>query len=188
MASQTLTVELELSEALFLIVSAKLNHEFLESIQIDKEDFSESQMRALIQKLETLVGQNYTQITDEMLEELINSFLPELPIRTAGISDYSFPMYSIEETLPLLKEAIEARKIIEMEYYSMDREEINARKIKPYYIEKRYNYYIVMGYCLWREDVRLFRVDRIKSLEVSDENFEMPADFEASDYSDDDHV
>lgn len=188
MNSQSLTVELELSEALFLLISAKLNHEFLESIQIGKQDFSESQMRSLIHKLEQMVGQNYSHLTDEMLEELINSFLPELPIRTAGVSDYSFPMYSIEETLPLLESAIENSKVVEMEYYSMDREEINARKLKPYYIEKRYNYYIVMGYCLWREDVRLFRVDRIKSLEMTDESFDMPADFAASDYSDDDHV
>ncbi|MGV3525605.1 MAG: helix-turn-helix transcriptional regulator [Candidatus Sericytochromatia bacterium] len=188
MSAQSLRVELKVSEALFLLLSAKLNHEFLESIQIQDQLFGETEMGALIQKLEHTVGPAYAELTDEVLEELINSFLPEVPIHNVGLADYSFPMYNIDETLPRIHEALDQSRVLRMEYYSMDREEINQREVEPYFLEKRYNYYILMAYCRWREDIRLFRVDRIKSLEVLSELFDKPADFQAGDYREDDHV
>lgn len=183
-----LQISLELPEALFLLLSAKLNHEFLESIQIENNQFDEKDMRALIAKLESVVGKSYANLTDEVLEELINSFLPEVPIRNVGLADYSFPMYNIDETLPKIEDALARQQVLRVEYYSMDREEVNQRDIEPYFLEKRYNYYILMAYCRWREDIRLFRVDRIKSLVVLDETFTKPEDFAAEAYSDDEHV
>lgn len=188
MSSDSLSVQLKVPEALFLLLSAKLNHEFLENIQIEELQFGEKDMGALIQKLEQVVGPAYAELTDEILEELINSFLPEVPIRSVGVADYSFPMYSTDATMPKIQEALDNHRVLRLEYYSMDREEINARDVEPYVLEKRYNYYILMAYCRWREDIRLFRVDRIKSLEVLPEPFTPPEDFEADAYSDDDHV
>jgi len=188
MSSESLTVQLKKSEALFLLLSAKLNHEFLESIQLENLHIGGAEMGALIQKLENLVGHAYAELTDEVLEELINSFLPEIPIRNTGLADYSFPMYSIDETLPKIESAIEKQSVLEIEYYSMDREEVNKRQIEAYFVEKRYNYYILMAYCRWREDIRLFRVDRIKSLKILEEHFDRPEDFEVRDYLNDEHI
>lgn len=188
MSADTPPLQLRTPELLFLLLSAKLNHEFLESIQIEGLNFGEREMGALIQKLEQAVGHSYAELTDEILEELINSFLPEVPIRNLSMADYSFPMYSTEHTMPKIKEAIESSNVLRVEYYSMDREEVNTRDLEPYVLEKRYNYYILMGYCRWREDIRLFRVDRIKTLEVLPEHFTKPSNFEAEDYSDDEHV
>lgn len=188
MSSDSLSVQLKIPEALFLLLSAKLNHEFLETIQIEDLQFGEKDMGALIQKLEHMVGPAYAELTDEILEELINSFLPEVPIRSVGVADYSFPMYSTDETMPRIQEALDKHQVLRLEYYSMDREEINLREVEPYVLEKRYNYHILMAYCRWREDIRLFRVDRIKSLEVLAEEFTPPENFEAEAYSDDDHV
>lgn len=187
-SAESFHLDLKFQEALFLLLSAKLNHEFLESIQLEQEAFGEREMGALIQKLESAVGRNYAHLTDEILEELINSFLPEVPIRNVGLADYSFPMYNIEATLPKIQEALDKQQVLTLEYYSMDREEVNHRKVEPYFLEKRYNYYILMAYCRWREDIRLFRVDRIKSLQVLDEHFDKPDDFAAEAYSDDEHV
>lgn len=188
MPGEVLSVQLKLPELLFLLLSAKLNHEFLESLQIQNFNFGERDMGALINKLEHVIGPSYAELSDEILEELINSFLPELPMRQMTQADYSFPMYSTDLTMPKIKEAIENSQVLQVEYYSMDREEVNIREVEPYELEKRYNYYILMGYCHWREDIRLFRVDRIKSIEILPKKFVRPAHFEAEDYSDDDHV
>jgi len=188
MAGEPISVQLELTEALFLLLSAKLNHEFLDSIQIEDHRFGGSQMQSLIQKLEGLVGSSYSALTDDVLEELINSFLPELPIRTAASADYSFPMYSIEDTLPQVQEALKAKQVLRIEYYSMDREEVNSRDIEPMFLEKRYNHYLLVAYCRWREDIRLFRVDRMKSVEILSETFELPDDFVAETYLGDEHI
>lgn len=188
MSPDSLSVQLKAPEALFLLLSAKLNHEFLESIQLEDLHFGEREMGALIQKLEQTVGPAYAELADEILEELINSFLPEVPIRNLTMADYSFPMYSTDETMPRIKEALETNQVLHLEYYSMDREEVNSRQIEPYFLEKRYNYYVLMAYCRWREDIRLFRVDRIKTLEVLPETFTKPENFEADAYREDEHV
>lgn len=188
MSPDSLSVQLKMPEALFLLLSAKLNHEFLEAIQIEDLHFGEKEMGALIQKLEQAVGPSLAELSDEILEELINSFLPEVPIRSVGLADYSFPMYSTEDTMPKIQEALDQHRVLKLEYYSMDREEINIREVEPYVLEKRYNYHILMAYCRWREDIRLFRVDRIKSLEVLEETFDLPENFTAEAYSEDDHV
>ena len=185
--SPTIQLNLKLSEALFVLLSAKLSQEFLESIQIDKLAVGEKEMGVLIQKLEHALGPAYAELTDEVLEELINSFLPEIPIRTHAKSDYSFPMYSIDETLPQVKEAVEKQQVLRLEYYSMDREEVNVREIEPYFLEKRYSHYMLTAYCRWREDIRLFRIDRIKDIEVLAETFDKPSDFTAELYSDEEH-
>ncbi len=183
-----LHVELKLSEALFLLLSAKLSHEFLESIRIDQTTFGQTEMGALLHKLETSVGENLARQTDEVLDELINSFLPEVPIRNVGVTDYSQPMYNAEHLLPRIQQALDEQQVLRFEYYSMDREELNVRDVEPYFLEKRYNYHILMGYCRWREDIRLFRVDRIKSLQLLSEHFSRPTDFQANEYSHEDPV
>lgn len=183
-----LQLDLKLSEALFLLLSAKLSHEFLESIRIESFMFGQKEMGALLQKLESAVGDQYARLTDDVLDELINSFLPEVPIRNVGVTDYSHPMYDIEAILPKIQLALDEQQVLRVEYYSMDREEVNARDIEPYFLEKRYNYHILMGYCRWREDIRLFRVDRIKNIQVLEERFSRPSDFQAEEYSHDEHV
>ena len=94
--------------------------------------------------LEEKLGKVNAEIADEILEELINSFLPEVHISDIGDDDYNYPMYSIEEKLPLIERAIEKQRVLEVEYYSMSREDINTRRIEPYYLQKRDNYYILI--------------------------------------------
>jgi predicted DNA-binding transcriptional regulator YafY len=183
-----LQLDLKLPEALFLLLSAKLSHEFLESIRIESFVFGQKEMGALLQKLESAVGDTYARQTDEVLDELINSFLPEVPIRNVGVTDYSHPMYNVENILPKIQLGLDEQQVLRVEYYSMDREEVNIRDVEPYSLEKRYNYHILIGYCRWREDIRLFRVDRIKSLQLLDERFSRPIDFQPEEYSHDEHV
>lgn len=183
-----LQLDLKVSEALFLLLSAKLSHEFLESIRIEHFVFGQTEMGALLQKLESAVGEQYARQTDEVLDELINSFLPEVPLRNVGITDYSHPMYDATLILPKIQQALDEQQVLRLEYYSMDREEINLRDVEPYFLEKRYNYHILIGYCRWREDIRLFRVDRIKSVVLLDEYFSRPADFQANEYSHNDPI
>lgn len=189
MPDQTqLQLDLKLSETLFLLLSAKLCHQFLESIRLDRFVFGQTEMGVLLQKLESAVGESYTQQTEEVLDELINSFLPEVPIRNVGVTDYSAPMYDPTPILPKIQQALDEQQVLRFEYYSMDREEINVRDVEPYFLEKRYNYHILIGYCRWREDIRLFRVDRIKSVTLLNEYFSRPLDFQANEYSHDDPV
>lgn len=69
-----------------------------------------------------------------------------------------------------IKFAILDKKIISFEYYSKGNS--TYRKIEPIkLLFKSYNWYIY-GFCLFRNDYRLFKLSRINHLEVLDKNFE----------------
>lgn len=68
-------------------------------------------------------------------------------------------------------------------YYTTHSGEETERVVEPYgLICKHQNWYLV-GRCLMRNDVRVFRVDQIKDVfPYTSEHFEYPADFSLSDY------
>lgn len=69
-----------------------------------------------------------------------------------------------------IKFAILDKKIISFEYYSKGNS--TYRKIEPIkLLFKSYNWYIY-GFCLFRNDYRLFKLSRINNLKVLDDKFE----------------
>lgn len=80
---------------------------------------------------------------------------------------YNKPSQDIFNTI---KFAILENKIISFEYFS--KEESTYRKIEPIkLLFKNYNWYIY-GFCLLRNDYRLFKLSRINNLEILDGTFE----------------
>jgi proteasome accessory factor C len=76
--------------------------------------------------------------------------------------------------LPLLREAITSRQCVQMEYYSYSRDAITRRKVDPYLVFSSLGHWYVSGWCHLAVDRRMFRLDRIKSIELTDERFEPP--------------
>ena len=69
-----------------------------------------------------------------------------------------------------------------MIYFTMSRSEETRRKLAPYKIWFFDDSFYLIGNCGMREDVRVFALDRIKNLELTDDTFEMPADFDLEDF------
>jgi predicted DNA-binding transcriptional regulator YafY len=72
--------------------------------------------------------------------------------------------------------------MIEIDYYTMSRKKRTRRKVAPYKIWFFDGAFYLVGNCGLREDIRIFALDRIKSLRLTDEPFEMPADFKVEDF------
>ena len=72
-----------------------------------------------------------------------------------------------------------------MTYYTASRDAISERKLDPYllHIYRGTNPYVI-GYCHNRQQVRWFRVDRIKQLESLTETFETDPNFNAKEHLD----
>jgi predicted DNA-binding transcriptional regulator YafY len=60
---------------------------------------------------------------------------------------------------------------------------VTERKFDPYGIVCRGGYWYVVGYCHLRSDLRTFRLDRVLQVEVLDETFEPPSDFDCAEYA-----
>jgi proteasome accessory factor C len=81
-----------------------------------------------------------------------------------------------------LRKAIERRKKVRIEYYSLTRDTTSRRVIRPYLLLKNLDYWYVTGYCETRRSLRTFKFERILSVEVLPRSFPAPADFDAGRY------
>ena len=70
-----------------------------------------------------------------------------------------------------IQNAIDNRNKIEISYYSFSSDESSKRVIHPYKLMMIDAYLCVEAYCELREEVRRFRLARIKSLKVLDEKY-----------------
>jgi len=77
-----------------------------------------------------------------------------------------------------VNQAVVHRKHIEIDYFSMSRKETTRRRVAPYKVWFFDSTFYMIGYCRLRKDVRIFALDRIRSIEMTDEPFEIPESFD----------
>ena len=70
-----------------------------------------------------------------------------------------------------VSKAITGRKMLELEYYKANEDELTSRRVEPYALVNGREGWYVAAYDPDREDVRHFRLDRIKTAEVTSEKF-----------------
>jgi proteasome accessory factor C len=76
--------------------------------------------------------------------------------------------------LSTLKRAATERRVARITYRSLSREEETVRDIEPWAVVSTLGNWYVQGFCRLVGAERVFRVDRIRDLEVLDEHFERP--------------
>lgn len=82
-----------------------------------------------------------------------------------------------------LEQACRTQKTVQMTYYTASRDAVSERQLDPYvlHIYRGTNPYVI-GYCHKRQEIRWFRVDRIKQLTVLGETFVPDPTFDARDH------
>ena len=70
----------------------------------------------------------------------------------------------------MIQDAIETRHLLEFKYFAPSGE--SDRTIEPYYIVFKWTSWYVYGWCLKRNDYRLFKLNRMDKVLVSDKGFE----------------
>lgn len=88
----------------------------------------------------------------------------------------------LQETLAAVTEATQNRRLIDIHYFTMSSRAMSRRRVAPYKVWFYDETFYVIGYCHLRRDIRIFAVDRIRDIHVSDEGFEVPVDFNADDF------
>jgi proteasome accessory factor C len=80
------------------------------------------------------------------------------------------------ENLAALKSAATERRVVRITYRSLTHEEQTVRDIEPWAVVTTLGNWYVRGHCRMVDAERVFRVDRIRHMEVLDEEFERPKD------------
>ena len=79
------------------------------------------------------------------------------------------------ETLERLRGAAADRNVVRITYRSLSREAETVRDIEPWAVFTTLGNWYVQGHCRLVDAERVFRVDRIRRLEVLEEGFERPS-------------
>ncbi len=86
------------------------------------------------------------------------------------------------EKIDGLARAIAKKRTVEMRYYAATRDKTSRRKVDPYRLWYAAGGLYLIGYCHMRKDIRMFAVDRILSLTVTNLPCQMPLGFNLEEY------
>ncbi len=85
-------------------------------------------------------------------------------------------------TIDGLTKAITRARTVQMRYFSASRNAASRREVDPYRLRYVAGGLYLIAYCHWRKDVRMFAVERIKSLTLTDHPYQMPLHFDMEAY------
>jgi predicted DNA-binding transcriptional regulator YafY len=114
--------------------------------------------------------------------------LAATPTRTAGSVEVRDPDYSLElqGRLGKLEGAISKQRTVKFRYWSIYRDGEEERTLNPYALLPENGSWYVIGHDLERDDIRTFRVSRIRSdirfATRRERDFRLPAGFDVEDY------
>ncbi|WP_026674856.1 helix-turn-helix transcriptional regulator [Alkalihalobacterium bogoriense] len=89
---------------------------------------------------------------------------------------------SIEPFLKELEQAVADGYSVKILYHKSGEKQVNDRLVDPYRIIYWNNKWYVIGFCHLRNDIRSFRVERIESLMLTENKFNLPENFSARDF------
>lgn len=108
---------------------------------------------------------------------------------SAAPAEDLWPSFAIDESdrdgaglRAVLLSAVESRRRCHIRYLTPGRDEPSERVLAPYVVASAGGHSYVVGHCGLREDVRVFRLDRIVEITAIDASFEVPAGFDPTEY------
>ncbi|MDT2533158.1 helix-turn-helix transcriptional regulator [Enterococcus raffinosus] len=157
--------------------------EIMQQYKLDKNVFSSSDLSTILMGLTSLSNM---VSGDEMVNALakIQSFVPA--DQAANIETKTNQLYidlnpwmghrNIHTNLDSIKKAIEENRLLSFDY--ADRHgNSTARRTEPYQLLLKNSNWYFQGYCLKRNDFRLFKLSRITNLQIKDTVF-TPREFQ----------
>lgn len=108
---------------------------------------------------------------------------PKVRLELGGVADAR----ELPARLEALWTAINARKSVDLEYYSPYSKALTTRRVDPWGLALRRGLWTLVGFCHLRAAPRTFHVHRIRALTVNAQkprsaDFEVPQDFRLDDY------
>jgi predicted DNA-binding transcriptional regulator YafY len=82
------------------------------------------------------------------------------------------------ETLVAILSALSSERVLAIAYAGKEREGIEERLIEPRVLHNFAGNWYLFAFCRLRQDLRMFSLDRMRAVQVLDERFDYPADFD----------
>jgi len=154
----------------------------MEDYRLDKTLLSTREMREILAGLRGLDSVSGSRHYARLMEKLCagsSAFVNGRDYIWIDLS--SWYKGSLAPKLESIQEAIESRRLLDFRYYGPRGE--SDRSIEPYYLVFRWSSWYVWGWCVKRKDFRLFKLNRMESVMVSERKF-LDRKIQAPDFSD----
>lgn len=141
-----------------------------EGYKVDKSVLTYEELSSVVAAIRGLDSVSYSPYTDKLLRKFF--IKPEQVISPKDsiiINLSSHYKSALTEKFGLIKAAISNNKRISFRYYSDKGDSV--REIEPYYLAFQWSAWYVFGYCIEREDFRLFKLNRLWELKEMDISF-----------------
>jgi proteasome accessory factor C len=76
--------------------------------------------------------------------------------------------------VPMLQDAVASRRRVALEYYSYGRDELTSREVDPWRVHAEQGQWYLEAWCHSSDDLRVFRLDRVREARVLDATFDAP--------------
>ena len=157
--------------------------EIMEEYKIDRKVFSADDLSAILIGLSSLSNMIRG---DELVNALakVKSFIPadranDIELKANQIYIDLSPWMgnrNIQSYLEIIKTALQGNKLLSFEYTDRYGNK-TARTAEPYQLVLKNSHWYWQGYCLKRNDFRLFKISRISNLQIQKEFF-TPRDYQ----------
>ncbi len=160
---------------------------FLKPIQFEFTELMVLAMatRALSSKADGPYGAASARALAKITAALPEDIWRQLESARASIAYDPQPLVDLSghgSTVELLQRAVLQSRQVEVEYYSISSDSVCSRQLDPHSLFFRWRAWYLAAYCHLRGEIRLFRVDRIRSIRLLSEAFERQSEFELEDF------
>ncbi|MCL2404668.1 MAG: YafY family transcriptional regulator [Defluviitaleaceae bacterium] len=138
--------------------------------KLDKSVLTKDELSGIIAALKGIGSVTNESWTERILDKLHAGSDTVVSMTAPIIIDLAtYYKGQLTEKIELLKRAIQDRRVVTFDYYYEKGE--SSRSIQPYYVVFQWSSWYVFGFCLTRQDWRLFKLTRLWNLAVSDEEY-----------------
>ncbi|NNJ31666.1 helix-turn-helix transcriptional regulator [Lacrimispora defluvii] len=140
-----------------------------EGYKVDKTLFTSEEIQAILsglKSLDSVSGSNRYQLLMDKLSFGSNDYVGASGPVVINLS--SWYQSSLPPKFELIKDAIERKKKIEFHYYGPNGD--NTRILEPCLLIFEWSSWYVWGYCLLRDDFRMFKLNRMDQIRCTNED------------------
>ncbi|SDF46242.1 helix-turn-helix transcriptional regulator [Sporomusa acidovorans] len=141
-----------------------------EGYKLDKNLMTKEELQNILIALKGLESVDATSRLGRLVQKLTPASDAVVSLKDNIVIDLaSHYKDSLSKKINLLRTAIEQRRIVTFAYYSD--KGVTFRTIGPYFIVFKWSAWYVFGYCMARQDFRMFKLGRLWRLNLTEEKY-----------------
>lgn len=143
----------------------------MDGYRMDRTILTSKDMQMILAGLRSLDSVSGSSYYGQLMEKIQAGSSEFITGRDSILIDLSsWYRDSLAPKIEITQDAIGDRRLIKFRYYAPSGE--NERTVEPYYLVFRWSSWYLWAWCLKRKDFRLFKLNRMDGVQITEKNFE----------------